>query len=356
MDSASGAIGFGLWQTKRRGGGYAAQWEDCPPHIACQLEIANTVRRESVTFTLSSNIAALRQDDAGELQYKVDLEQMTQTCVQHPGRIRDVRRVDCQDCRLTLSQQAAIKHASDRCHRDVQKHHRSLLSKIGDSLFQELDRFMKFEVPLLIHTKLTGKTIDYYLNDTNYRNFFETHTGRGATCEDSRRSWEANHFGQAFKGAKDHERPKYGCLNLTNDPRGVKGATQYGTSFFVLKDSVRWRCTFTQKDSSRHVGNEPGTAIQYSKFLDNSTVFSSDDLERIADHRGGQLGGYKEIQIHGPVRFNKDIAMIVASDEIPEVSTLKVAEFARKNDIELVWRSTFPTREASWGPSGESPL
>lgn len=39
-------------------------------------------------------------------------------------------------------------------------------------------------------------------------------------------------------------------INFTNDPKGVSSCAGYGASYILLKEHVRERCTFTDKDSS----------------------------------------------------------------------------------------------------------
>lgn len=57
-------------------------------------------------------------------------------------------------------------------------------------------------------------------------------------------------FDKKYSKASDFERVKYGVINFTNDPKGVKCALSYGQSYLLLKEHVRPRCTFTNKDSS----------------------------------------------------------------------------------------------------------
>lgn len=57
-------------------------------------------------------------------------------------------------------------------------------------------------------------------------------------------------FDKKYSKATDFERVKYGVINFTNDPKGVSVCSGYGQSYFLLKQHVRERCTFTDKDSS----------------------------------------------------------------------------------------------------------
>lgn len=57
-------------------------------------------------------------------------------------------------------------------------------------------------------------------------------------------------FDKKYSKAADFQRVKYGVINFTNDPKGVNSCASYGQSYFLLKQHVRERCTFTDKDSS----------------------------------------------------------------------------------------------------------
>lgn len=57
-------------------------------------------------------------------------------------------------------------------------------------------------------------------------------------------------FDRRHHSATGFERVKYGTMNFTNDPTGVKVCVGYGQSYFLLKPHVRDRCTITDMDSS----------------------------------------------------------------------------------------------------------
>ncbi len=57
-------------------------------------------------------------------------------------------------------------------------------------------------------------------------------------------------FDAQMDKASGFERVKYGTMNFTNDPRGVRACSGYGQSYFLLKEHVRKRCTMTDMDSS----------------------------------------------------------------------------------------------------------
>jgi hypothetical protein len=57
-------------------------------------------------------------------------------------------------------------------------------------------------------------------------------------------------FDGKHHNATGFERVKYGTMNFTNDPKGVRACAGYGRSYFLLKPHVRDRCTITDMDSA----------------------------------------------------------------------------------------------------------
>ena len=65
-----------------------------------------------------------------------------------------------------------------------------------------------------------------------------------------RSSWENRLFNNVYNKSNDHDRVKYGVLNIVNDPSGVKSCVGYGDSYLVLNnDTVRFRCSFASCDT-----------------------------------------------------------------------------------------------------------
>merc|ERR1719254_206734 len=91
--------------------------------------------------------------------------------------------------------------------------------------------------------------MQFFDNDTHYRNQFETNSSGGLLKPTIREKWEKDLFGGAYDKAQGFDRCKYGVLNAMNDYRGVVKCKQYGDSYLVLKD-VRLRCTFSPEDSA----------------------------------------------------------------------------------------------------------
>lgn len=325
------AKGFGRWQTRPRGG----HWQECPAHIAKALETAFSLGLGKARFKLTQRDWGLRAADAAvdERNYEVDFSSMIQICVEAPDRKREVRRLE-QDVELLPSQRQAIAYAENVARSNCGEAAKALKARMTASAWNELNQWMRFDCPVIIHTKFGQGVIDKYLADTCYRNFFEVGTGRGSTNSKSRAGWETRVFGKAFDDRPAAERPKYGVVNLTNDPKGVASATQYGTSFFVLKHALRWRCTFTSMDSC-YAAAQPGTFRQFAKFFEEGSEsrLTDADLLKVAQHRGEhfQVDKYKEVQIHGPVRWRGDIQILYADQDLSTEDKAKVERFAKEN-------------------------
>jgi len=261
-----------------------------------------------------------------------------------------VRR-QTQDTDLRLSQMRAITCCEELAHRECGDALTALKIRVGTVMgssdaMAKLDSWMRHKCPIIIHTGLGPRDvdkknlIDFYTADSQYRNFFETATGRGRLDVCLRRSWEERVFGKAYVG-EDCWRPKYGVLNLTGAPKGVHRAVQYGTSYFVLKPSVRWRCTLTSTDSCRESAT-PGTLRQFAKFLEvGDSRLTNDELSSVCRQSSEQIQAYREVQIHGPVRFNEDIEKLYADERLDSDTRATVEAFARKNGFPVVFRDMF---------------
>merc|ERR1719343_912011 len=247
-----------------------------------------------------------------------------QTCVEYPDRVRFIRKLHRRDATLTRVQQVAIKYAEERAYNDCgesvcqlkDRMRRLARDESSPNPVDEILNWLAHEAPIIIHVKLgprKDKTdmVDAYMNDKDklYRNMFElgSEAGRGPTDKGARASWEKRLFGPDFgREVTAAERPKYGCINMTADPLGVPCATQYGSSYLVLKNSLRWRCTFTSRDSD-NTNSRIATPRQFAKFLADGCMGTSDDeLLNIWRHSGETIDDYREVQIHGPVRFDHD--------------------------------------------------
>lgn len=103
--------------------------------------------------------------------------------------------------------------------------------------------YIRDEAPIVVH--LGAETLALLCKDPWYRSQFETGTSKGVNDRAQRQQWENLMFANAYASAKDGEHPKYGCLNITGDIRGVCGARGYGELFMTLAPAVRHRTSFS---------------------------------------------------------------------------------------------------------------
>ena len=145
-------------------------------------------------------------------------------------------------------------------------------------------------------------------------------------------------FSNRYSKATGFERVKYGTVNFTNDPKGVRACAGYGASYFLLKSTVRSRCTFTDMDSS-----SPSSTIATFKFsyhglnkLSDAEIKAAIEAAKANEMSSSVIGAYKEIQIHGPIEFAKDIERIyVNKAELADPKRLEgVIEFSKKHKVD----------------------
>lgn len=182
--------------------------------------------------------------------------------------------------------------------------------------FHDTINFVKNHVPIIVHINL-DITLDYLLKDDHLRNRFETNISGGSIDMSSRLSWEDNLFKSVYKDAEPFERVKYGAVNINCSPIGIPRAYVYGNSYLILNEDVKLRSTFVYDDSSYmdlHIAtfNDFCNILYYIpqngliSIIDVATGKNVDN--KIIDYP------YIECQIHGPIRLDRDIDMIVVND------------------------------------------
>lgn len=336
-------VGFGNWQSKPAGG----EWFPYPIFIAGQIESAYQQGQRDYTFELVRKDAGFREGDPQNMSYTVDFGRdsgvMRQFCVQNPCRERQVRRIQ-PDERLTIEQLKAINHVEMNAFEACGPAKEGLMEKYGRDAYLALQDWIGVHALILVHIRFdnpvtNGILIDALQDDEYYRNLFEVHIGRGSTDKAARAEWEGRVFGDAYDRVTAFDRPKYGTINLTNDPRGVQGAAAfYGASFFVLKKDVTWRCTLTVDDSSSSDAL-PFSPRECSKMCERLESREKERLQMVMEHKGDASDDYREVQIHGPLRFDRDIAYCVGDERLSADVRAKVNKFASKHNFEVRWRS-----------------
>jgi len=226
-------------------------------------------------------------------------------------------------------------------------------SKLGmkHSDLQQVLEYLRLRAPLVIHVNMEAY-VDFFLKDTCYRNCFEvrapTPGGRPLTLAELagnvRAQWESRIFHQRYDASPAAERCKYGALSIFSHPQGVRAAHGYGTSYFVLRDDrVRLRTSFASCDTSSgavKIGMCEHAAHVLAEYGDA-------ELREIVAIAAGRIpygddsksGIYKEIQIHGLVRFDRDIERLVVPARLRSNLPLrqKIELFCTHNKIRLEW-------------------
>ena len=209
----------------------------------------------------------------------------------------------------------------------------------------DLKRVMKYirdEAPIIVHIDLEA-SLKFLLKDTHYRNQFETNTSRGTLSHDTRRGWERRMFGGIYDKSNGFERVKYGVLNMVNDPKGIESCVYYGDSFFVLK-KVRLRTSFADRDTG-YDDAILASCEYYCHILNGYTDQELNNVKDVAQHiqddpkyfKSSSYNSYyyKEIQIHGELRFDTNIAAIRVNNrhryQLDIIQQIK--DFAKKNGI-----------------------
>lgn len=201
--------------------------------------------------------------------------------------------------------------------------------------------YIRDEAPLIIHVDIEkyGKQLAM---DSHYRNMFETRDTNDNIHANSRMEWEARLFGRAYEKAVPFDRCKYGVLNVTNDPQGVRCcAPIYGSSYLLLK-GVRLRTTFSGEDSAELESSDLATVDCYAHILARYTDLELRAALEVGTRRRPGLTSltiqaYKEAQIHGEVRLQDHVAMVMAHPSLAESSQMVVERLAAVCNAPLVW-------------------
>lgn len=336
--------------------GGSSLWRPLNMAEAFVYERAFEANKTSATFGLQlwkdyygSECPSRRDNDPATLTWSIDFRTMIRTCDQDPGRRIKIRRVD-RDIALLPTQCAALvavdKAVGKGNGKDKNDELAVRLSRLGLSKYpashwlcnDALKYWFANEAPLIVHIKFEkqfggGKLlVDCLLEDDRLRNLFEVKHGCGSEDTKHRNGWEKRLFDGAYEDAPPQERPVYGTVNLTNMPGGVGACAQYGRSYLVLKNSLRWRTTMADRDSSSPDANAAflGSCANFLARFDNKA------LKAICEHTGGlEMQIYPEIQIHGGVLFARDIDSVVMHGSLEGGVQSKVRNFCARWELPL---------------------
>ncbi len=175
-------------------------------------------------------------------------------------------------------------------------------------------------------TRANKSVIESLIDEGKYQGQFLTQTTNGsdtAYIGGERFNWEQRLFCEAYP-PDALERPKYGALNIFNYRDG--GAMRFGSCYFVLKQSVVNRCTFSYGDSAIGArglcSSDTFESLLMALLLDirdnqkmlNQVAGSMEEAiaTLVYDWRdkavlGRNLDYYIETHIHGDIDLAKDV-------------------------------------------------
>jgi SPP1 gp7 family putative phage head morphogenesis protein len=182
-----------------------------------------------------------------------------------------------------------------------------------DERLKKIKQF-KDENKIIVSFSLEDR-IDNFIKEPLYKTQFETGTSGGTLDTTKRNEWESIIAGKNTDGwIENKERPVYGCV--ADISKSAVPTARYGGSYFVLKDDVRIRTTYTIGNSSHKQGSfidDPIAMLNANKNIPDrgtgvSTVaYFSDEIIG----RSLKQHSYLESQIWGGVDILKDVEMIV---------------------------------------------
>ncbi|MBP1993767.1 DUF3626 domain-containing protein [Paenibacillus eucommiae] len=193
-----------------------------------------------------------------------------------------------------------------------------------------------------------------------------TNGSRSAFPGGDRDRWEERLFGGAYQteGVTNHERPKYGALNLMNYVDGA--SPRFGSCYLLLRPHIWSRCTFTFGDSHtgpEHIGMsdsfDPVLAallekvdithealgssnIEVPSLVERLLKLHEDCPENACGVLGRSLDEYIEVQVHGDIKMSKDVEGLVADPSYKKTNIGDQLEsLCSQNNISLSWHPGF---------------
>lgn len=189
---------------------------------------------------------------------------------------------------------------------------------------QESDIVLHLPLVTLLPTLVAKR--DIYI-----RNLFETRKNQGHGTIGGRVEWEEKIFASpSYNALTPHEKVKYGALNLARSPGGIPSVKKYGygACHVVFNNEVKKRCTLTYRDSSYASVSKIATFLHPQEIVREIYNFSQNAYLYMVDQKGANPFDsphfeYTEVQIHGELRWDRDIAAVhVPRDISTDVSFL----------------------------------
>jgi hypothetical protein len=195
------------------------------------------------------------------------------------------------------------------------------------------------------------------LLDGAFRTQFETGLSAGSLTAypgGDRDRWEQHLFGGAYHrdGVGLDERPKYGALQLAGFPDGP--APRFGSCYLLLKPEVNFRCTLTFAGSQEGNALEQSGSFKYPQLVLGALLQAArrdgqalgirqeDFIGQLAVPKfeaGRALDSFVEVQVHGPVRLERDVQAVWADPAFRNDPDLEA--LCRHYSLPLCWHPGF---------------
>jgi len=203
-------------------------------------------------------------------------------------------------------------------------HNEEKVKRLLDSFSDRVELMINFKALLF----------DHFTKDGFYKNCFEINPTVNIS---TRINAENNLFLKTYTNdCPGLERVKYGSLNLFNT-RAPTCASGYGECFMILKENVKKRTSFCYGDSFG-MQFQIGTIEYATVILNILDSILLDNLIKYYNNENYDQNSYikyVEIQIHGPIRFDKDVELVV----VPKINkdTPSLLNFLKKFNIKCVY-------------------
>jgi hypothetical protein len=271
--------------------------------------------------------------------FSKNINNNNQCCLSQPVKERSTLRMLYEPHILDDSQLEAVIYISKSASVNSAKAKSRLASKLPSEKINFILEYIEHTCPMMIHFNLHKLSV--MLKDSHYRNGHEIGSLYG--CCSNRRQAEERMFSKAsnYGTCPDSKLPKYGVLDLYNEGCPLRSCEGYGKGIFILSSDIRNRVTISNGDSlAIRDKTRFGTCDQFAHILNS---FSEAKLLRILRSAKGKGAcaytsrsfGYKEIQIHGMVKFGRDIVELRIPKDSSEYIEANAEKFANRFNIKL---------------------
>jgi hypothetical protein len=128
-------------------------------------------------------------------------------------------------------------------------------------------------------------------------------------------------------------------MNFLNDRKGSWGCERYGNSFFVLKKgSIRSRCTIahTRKYAPGEIVATLGYCFEVLSLFEKTELKALYHASQGHEYDSEGYAFIKEVQIHGPIRFDRDIERVYAPEHDIKARADLVRQFEEKFKVPVL--------------------